>query len=119
MAGVLFTNVRILDGASPDSFGGEVLVVRGRIEAVARAPARLPRGDAEVIDGGGRVLMPGLVEAHAHLSFHGARDLFEFVRIPVEEHLLITLENAKTLLDHGFTSCFSAAAAKPRLDVVV
>lgn len=119
MAGVLFTNVRILDGASPDSFGGEVLVVGERIEAVARAPARLPRGDAEVIDGGGRVLMPGLVEAHAHLSFHGARDLFEFVRIPVEEHLLITLENAKTLLDHGFTSCFSAAAAKPRLDVVV
>lgn len=119
MAGTLFTNVRIIDGAAPEAFDGEVLVSGERIVSVAAAPSRLPRGDAEVIDGGGQTLMPGLVEAHGHPSFHGARDLFEFVRIPVEEHLLITLENAKILLDHGFTSCFSAAAAKPRLDVVV
>ncbi|MBX6323157.1 MAG: amidohydrolase family protein [Rhodospirillaceae bacterium] len=119
MAGVLFTDVRVIDGVETEAFAGEVLVEGERIAAVARAPDRLPRDGAEVVEGGGRTLMPGLVEAHAHLSFHGARDLFEFVRMPVEEHLLVTLENAKVLLDHGFTSCFSAAAAKPRLDVVV
>jgi imidazolonepropionase-like amidohydrolase len=119
MAGLLFTNVRIIDGLEAEAFAGEVLVAGEHIEAVARAPERLPRGDAEVIDGGGRTLMPGLVEAHAHLSFANARDLFDLVRIPVEEHVLITLESAKLLLDQGFTGCFSAAAAKPRLDVVV
>jgi imidazolonepropionase-like amidohydrolase len=39
--------------------------------------------------------------------------------IPVEEHLLLSLRHARLYLDHGFTSAFSAAATKPRLDVVV
>jgi imidazolonepropionase-like amidohydrolase len=39
--------------------------------------------------------------------------------IPPEEHLLRTCRNATLILDHGFTSCYSAASAKLRLDVVV
>ena len=119
MSATLFTDVRIIDGLSPAAYRGDVLVEGERIAAIARAPHTLPRGTAEVIDGAGRTLMPGLTEAHAHLSFTGCRDLHEFTRIPVEEHLLLTIENAKLLLDQGFTSCFSAASAKPRLDVVV
>jgi imidazolonepropionase-like amidohydrolase len=62
--------------------------------------------------------MPGLVEAHAHLSFP---DLFshDITRLPVEEHMLVTVRNARTMLDCGYTSAFSAAAAKTRLDVVL
>jgi imidazolonepropionase-like amidohydrolase len=119
MSAVLFTDVRIIDGASSRAYPGEVLVQGERIAEVAEAPRTLPRAGAEVVDGAGRTLMPGLTEAHAHLSFAGAKDLHEFTRIPVEEHLLLTIENAKLLLERGFTSCFSAAAAKPRLDVVV
>ena len=33
--------------------------------------------------------------------------------------MLITLRNARTMLDCGYTSAFSAAAPKPRLDVVL
>jgi imidazolonepropionase-like amidohydrolase len=119
MNGTLFTDVRIIDGTSPNAYAGEVLVEGERVAAVAKAPQTLPRAGAELIDGAGRTLMPGLTEAHAHLSFTGVKDLHEFTRIPVEEHLLLTIENARLLLDRGFTSCFSAAAAKPRLDVVV
>ncbi len=118
MARVLFTNVRIIDGCDPAPFVGEVLVEGGKIAAVAR-DGRVKRAGAEVVDGGGRTLMPGLVEGHAHLSFIGFQDLYDSVRLPVEEHLLATIEAARLLLDHGFTSCFSAASAKPRLDVVV
>jgi imidazolonepropionase-like amidohydrolase len=39
--------------------------------------------------------------------------------IPPEEHMLITVHNARKMLEMGFTSCFSAASAKPRLDVVL
>ncbi|MGE4221539.1 MAG: amidohydrolase family protein, partial [Alphaproteobacteria bacterium] len=39
--------------------------------------------------------------------------------IPPEEHTLLTMKFARLLLDHGFTSINSAAAAKPRLDVVI
>ena len=36
----------------------------------------------------------------------------------VEEHMLVTMEMAKLVLDAGFTAGRGAAAAKPRLDVV-
>jgi len=39
--------------------------------------------------------------------------------IPPEEHVLLTVRNAKTLLDHGFTSAYIAATSKLRLDVVI
>jgi imidazolonepropionase-like amidohydrolase len=118
MSRFLFTNVRIIDGEANDAYPGEVLVEGERIAAVSR-DGRLKRDGAELVEGQGRTLMPGLVEAHAHLSFLGFQDLWDSARIPVEEHLLGTLESARLLLDQGFTSCFSAAAAKPRLDVVV
>jgi len=117
MSRVLFTDVRIIDGEAAEAYPGEVLVEGEWIAAIGRG--RLARDDAEVVAGNGATLMPGLVEAHAHPSFTNARDLHEFARLPVEEHLLATIENARLLLDHGFTSLFSAAAAKPRLDVVV
>jgi imidazolonepropionase-like amidohydrolase len=62
--------------------------------------------------------MPGLIEPHAHLSFVDQATPAAFTALPVEEHLLLTLKHAKLYLDQGFTSCFSAAATKPRLDVV-
>ena len=40
-------------------------------------------------------------------------------RLPTEEQMLITVRNARTMLDCGYTSAFSGAAAKPRLDVVL
>jgi len=39
--------------------------------------------------------------------------------IPPEEHLLLTMRKCKTLLDHGFTSAYSAATSKLRLDIVI
>jgi imidazolonepropionase-like amidohydrolase len=119
MERILFTNVSVIDGLSDTARTAEVLVEGERISAVATAPQRLASAGAQVIDGGGATLMPGLVEAHAHLSFTNNRELEEFARIPVEEHVIACIENAKLLLDQGFTSCFSAAAAKPRLDVVL
>ena len=63
--------------------------------------------------------MPGLVEGHAHISFGGAINDSDLGNIPPEEHMLLTARNAKTLLDHGFTSAYSAATSKLRLDVVI
>jgi imidazolonepropionase-like amidohydrolase len=114
----IITNARIFDGTGREPFTGDVVVEGNRIASVsAGASARCPK-DRRLIDAAGRFLMPGLVEPHAHLSFADvtAHDL---TRLPVEEHVLITVRNARTMLDCGYTSAFSAAAAKPRLDVVV
>jgi imidazolonepropionase-like amidohydrolase len=113
---VLFSNARILDGSGAAPFDGHVLVEGNRIAAIS--PAQVSAGDAEVIDCGGATLMPGLIEPHSHLSFLDQATPHEFSTIPVEEHLLATLRHARLYLDSGFTACFSAAATKPRLDVV-
>ena len=114
----LITNVRILDATGRAPFAGAVRVEGQRIaEVIAGAAPRAGEG-VTVIDGGGGTLMPGLVESHAHI---GLADLSsaDLTRLPVEEHMLITVRNARTMLDCGYTSAFSAAAPKPRLDVVL
>jgi imidazolonepropionase-like amidohydrolase len=119
MHAVLFTNVRIFDGSGADTFSGEVRVEGERIVTVAAADQRLPREGVDVVDGAGATLIPGLIESHAHLSFTDCAQSVELGFIPPEEHVLATAANARKLLESGFTSCFSAASAKPRLDIVV
>ena len=116
-APTLFTNIRIFDGTGAPSFPGEALVEGNRIRAVARGDARIERGGAEIVDGGGATLMPGMVEAHAHLSWPSAVDrIINAMKLPVEEHLLITARNARITLDHGFTSAYSAGALGTRFE---
>ncbi len=120
MSAILIRNVMIWDGDQDAPFAGEVLVEGNRIKSVAHGANQIARERAgEVIDGGGMTLMPGLVEGHCHLSFVGIARSKDLGELPPEEHLLRTCRNATLILDHGFTSCYSAASAKLRLDVVV
>jgi imidazolonepropionase-like amidohydrolase len=119
MKPVLFRGASIWDGSGAAAFPGDVLVEGSRIKAIAPVPERLAVDGATVIEALGRTLMPGLVEGHAHISFGGAVNDSDLGNIPPEEHVLLTVRNAKTLLDHGFTSAYSAATSKLRLDVVI
>ena len=119
MSATLFRNVRILDCTGAPAFAGSVLVEGSRIAAVVAAGASLAVGNAMVVDGQGATLMPGLVEAHSHLTFTDVAQSVDLGFIPPEEHTLKTAANARRMLDAGFTSCFSAAAAKPRLDIAL
>ena len=63
---VLFTNVNIFDGTSPDlMMKGSVLVEGNLIKQVSSEPITAP--DAFTVDGEGRTLMPGLIDMHSHL----------------------------------------------------
>jgi imidazolonepropionase-like amidohydrolase len=114
---VLFRDARVIDGSGTPPFRADVRVVGKRIAAVLREPA--DAGDADIVECRGATLMPGLIEPHAHLSFVDQATPYAFSSIPVEEPVLLTLKHARLYLDQGFTSCFSAAATKPRLDIVV
>lgn len=118
----LIRNCKVWDGSGAAPFPADVLVVGDTIHRIAcggRGEDAPPDDDAQVIDARGMTLMPGLVEGHAHLSFCGAARNTDLGDIPPEEHVIETLHNARTLLDAGFTSAYSAASAKMRLDVVV
>src|SRR6478735_4674548 len=58
---------------------GGMLVCDGKIEKVGPSDEiEKNAGDAEIVDAGGRVVMPGFVDAHTHLVFAGNRlDDFE------------------------------------------
>jgi imidazolonepropionase-like amidohydrolase len=118
MSPYVITNVRILDGTGREPFAGAVRIDADRIAAVTEGKAPPSVEGATVIDGAGATLMPGLIESHAHI---GLADLgsYDLTRVPPEEHMLITVRNARTMLDSGYTSAFSAGAPKPRLDVVL
>ncbi len=119
MTKTVFSNVRILDCGGGDPFAGEVLIEGNRIRQIAGDAAQVSRDGARVIDGAGATLMPGLIEAHMHVSFLDSADLESLGAVPAEEHTLMAMKNARTFLDQGFTAGCSAAAAKPRLDVVI
>lgn len=120
MVAYLFRNVMVWDGINDERYPGEVLVEGNRITRVARGAGEIPAEAASsVVDGGGRTLLPGLVEGHCHLSFCGPARNQDLGEIPPEEHMLMTTRAARLILDHGFTSCYSAASSKLRLDVVL
>src|SRR5215813_6282558 len=69
--GVVFRNVRVFDGVSDRLSGPSDVVVSGNVIAsvAPHSPAGEADPDRQVIDGGGRVLMPGLIDVHTHLAF--------------------------------------------------
>src|SRR5499425_2859554 len=64
----LFQNVRIFDGKSGTLSAPSHLLVRGNIIERVSSVSIQPPADANVtvIDGGGRTLMPGLIDVHWH-----------------------------------------------------
>ncbi|MCA0245722.1 MAG: amidohydrolase family protein [Proteobacteria bacterium] len=115
----VFENVVIFDGTGSSPFPGEVRVEGNRITAVAKGSQKISQEGAEVIDGQGATLMPGLCEPHAHITYPDMLKLRELGETPPEEHVFVTMHNARKMLEAGFTSLYSAASSKPRTEVVV
>jgi len=98
---VLFQNVRIFDGKngalSPPS---NVLVRDNRIEKISAAAIT---ADAQVINGGGRVLMPGLIDAHWHAMLVRPTPASALASDVGYTNLLAAAEATSTLM-RGFTT---------------
>jgi imidazolonepropionase-like amidohydrolase len=65
---ILFENVRIFDGKSSALSGGMNVLVRGNtIDRISQDPIPVDRSaGTRIIAGGGRTLMPGLIDMHWH-----------------------------------------------------
>jgi imidazolonepropionase-like amidohydrolase len=67
---VLFKNVTIFDGTSDQLTKGMDVLVEGNLIGKIGKGLSADEG-ARVLDGGGRTLMPGLIEGHGHLMMNG------------------------------------------------
>lgn len=100
---ILFTNLRLFDGTSGALRDGlRVLVEGNRIKAVAAGNPAAP-DDAQVVDCGGRVLMPGLIDAHWH-SIFAALPLPTLMAADVGYIYLSASAEAERTLMRGFTT---------------
>jgi imidazolonepropionase-like amidohydrolase len=95
---MLFENVRIFDGKS-DALSGptNVLIKANKIEKISAAPITVDAAQTAGISGGGRVLMPGLIDAHWHAM------------------LVRTTPAAAMTADVGYTNLLAAAEATDTL----
>lgn len=109
----LITNVTLVDGLGGDPRQGWAVAVEGdRIAWLgpsAQAPAFEP---GSVLDGGGRTLLPGMINCHVHLCNDGAADLF--AQVQADSIPLATIRavlNAQLTLAAGITTVRDCGAA--------
>ena len=97
------TNSRIFDGNSDELRENlNVLVKADRIAALADANSPLPN-DCQVLDAGGRVLMPGLIDAHVHACAADV-NLLNNDKIPITLMAHHSAQRLGRMLGRGFTT---------------
>lgn len=116
---VLIRNVRVFDGERLLDGSKSVLVRGDSIAAIVDVADETAHDDSvSVIEGSGRTLMPGLVEAHAHLTWGSSVEkIYHQFILPEDELKIAAWRNARVLIDHGFTSAYSAGALGDGIEV--
>lgn len=105
----LFRNLSLLDPRFEEPRGGcEVLVEAGEIREVADRPIRAT--SAQVVDCGGRTLMPGLIDSHVHVYLSDV-NLGMLERVPVSLLAARAVPLMRGMLDRGFTTVRDAGGA--------
>jgi len=101
MTGYLLQNLSLLEPEVGHLQPGMKIRIEG--DKVVAVGKRLQAGTADVVDCGGRVVMPGLIDSHVHV-------MLSSVSIPSLEKVPLTLgtaraaKNMRGMLDRGFTA---------------
>ncbi|MGC8549407.1 MAG: amidohydrolase family protein [Acidobacteriaceae bacterium] len=97
----VFSAARIFDGESATlRTGANVFVENGIITEISDRP---PQTDAQLIDCAGKVLMPGLIDAHVHVYAAGL-NLTRLVQSPISYLAHFAAQFLHSSLDRGFTT---------------
>ena len=100
---VVLANARLIDGLGrPPVERAHVFFRDGKIERVDTS-AGTPTGDI-VVDCAAMTLMPGLIDAHAHLVYSNFRSLDAVDRCSIETHAINAVLNAERVLRAGYTT---------------
>ena len=102
-----YTNVRLVDGTGGEPVGNATVVVAGDRFAYAGPAAGAPPAapGAEVVDLGGRTLLPGFFDCHTHFVVESTRDLFgRLLQIRRTEATFERAERLRRTLHAGVTT---------------
>src|SRR5262245_36165664 len=101
----LFQNVRVFDGKREQLSGPTNVLVRGNvIEKMSDQPIPTDRrADTVIVDGGGRTLMPGLIDNHWHAMLVRP-SVAQVIAGDVAYLNVLAVAEAKSTLMRGFTT---------------
>ncbi|MFM8355692.1 MAG: hypothetical protein ACKOBM_12410, partial [Gammaproteobacteria bacterium] len=116
---LVLRNARVFTARDESVLERGVVAIRGNTIVFAGSEADAPTtdGDAEVLDVGGRFVMPGMTECHAHISFADASP-FAIGNVSVETATITAVRNAELMLRAGFTAAVSFGS-NYRIDVAI
>ncbi|WP_297336121.1 amidohydrolase family protein [Algoriphagus sp.] len=101
---ILINNVEIFDGKSNQTQIGNLLIRGNKIDRISSSPIPVPANTAVTrIDGKGKFLMPGLIDAHYHAMFATLSQV-ALLTADIGFVNLVAGKNAENLLQSGFTS---------------
>ena len=117
MAPTLFTNANLFDGKTDELKQGYHVLVEGpSIREVSDRPLR--SASAETVDVKGKTLMPGLIDAHVHVTDHDVSPA-RLQELPPSWVALKAAKLMREMLCRGFTSIRDAAGADSGLSRAV
>ena len=118
----LLRNLRLIDGTGAPAREGAALLIEGEtiVHAGPLADGDAPSpAEAERFDLGGQTVIPGLVEAHIHLSYNDVKAIADLdLNCPPEISTLRAAKNGEFALHCGYTAARSAGAVH-RIDVAL
>ncbi len=103
---VLIENVKLIDFTSQMLTSPRYVLIEGStIQHISASPIKAKDKDVIRIDGKGKTLMPGLIDAHVHLVF-GALTMPQMMTNDLSEEFLFNTvgSSAQQMLMRGFTS---------------
>jgi imidazolonepropionase-like amidohydrolase len=103
---VLFTNVHVFDGVSAERIENASVLVEGKlIKQISSRPIAVD--SIYTVDGGGRTLMPGLIDMHSHMCISAGltyfRDSYDAQTVGA-----YTYQSGLDYLQQGFTTTRTA-----------
>ena len=111
---LLVRAVRLIDGvAATPQLGVDVLIDGSSIGAVEPHDPERSLGDLTVVDGAGRTLLPGLVDAHAHYTFDPTEGSLQVIGKRTDDEILAAArQNAERALRAGITTARGAGSIR-------
>ena len=112
---VLFKNVRVFDGVDATLLKANVLVEGDRIAKISSRPIDTAEG-TRIIEGNNRILSPGFIDLHAHLTLQAPKDETDLHPWAVGA---IAGKAAEHYLMSGFTSIRDAGGTHPDIARII
>ena len=106
---IVLKNASIIDGSGSSPYSGHLVIKENKIDSIHQEDTFSYDAEARIIDLKGKTVMPGLIDAHCHISFDEPRsndELFFHRREGLAA--IIAGTNALKVLQSGVTSFFDA-----------